>query len=675
MSKFTYSLRIGICPGFHSDEKLENLVGFCREAGIDDIQFHMNMEEINQGHLTVEETEPWLEMMKSFKDRLKKEGLLFSLNPWTTTVHTDRGRTLKTGQEFTTMRDFEGQSAAVVACPLDRSFLDYLTGMYTRYAELGFDILWVEDDFRIHNHAPLAWGGCFCDEHMKRFSEAAGRELNREEFVREMLQPGKVHPSRKVWLDTMRRTMSEFSHAIGEAVRSAAPRTRIGLMSSAPQAHCVEGRDWKAVMTNFSGVNRPLNRPHLPAYREIAGPRYCLEFQRYSRLTAAFLSAETELWPELDNFPHTTFSKSHTFAAFQIEASLALCSEGITINISDMIGNGIAERQNNQAYLKRLRPYLDGVARLELKRTWETGVRVMVDPDSSYTLKTDRTDTPDGLRPWETFWAEYLSSFGIANVYCLDPRVTGQTVAVGGQYFRNLCEDDIRHLLENNQVLLDGEAVDTLLDMGLRHLLPVESSQWLGLNTGGHSFEQVCNGRVYQSLPQARMSAQAMSETLESGDWLKLSYHREMEVFTELRSPGNEYAGPGIVRRDNLIIFPFGRIRDEYLFLLNPVRQEILQELLKETGRAAVVMVKDLPYVTVNHFDSGDSQVLLLTNFGSDAHDHIDLLLPFEAGEACLISRESGEPEPVRIVRAEEGTWRLEHSLQGMTSLCLIIKV
>lgn len=157
--EYIYSLRIGLCPDFMAEEKFEQLLEFCRQSGIDDVQFFINMEEVNDGHLTKEETRPWLEMIAGFLPRLRAQGITVSLNPWITTLHTDRGRTLKPGQNFTTMVDFRGKAAQAVACPLDPAFREYIAGMYRDYARLGFDVIWVEDDFRIHNHSPLEWGG------------------------------------------------------------------------------------------------------------------------------------------------------------------------------------------------------------------------------------------------------------------------------------------------------------------------------------------------------------------------------------------------------------------------------------------------------------------------------------------------------------------------------------
>ena len=126
---FTYSLRICISPDFHADEKFRQLLKFCREAGIDDVMFILNPEEINMGHPTVQETEKWLAMMERFRPEVEKAGMTVSVNPWTTLLHTDRGRSAREGHDFGRMEDYEGKRAQAVACPLevdDHEFPDVL---------------------------------------------------------------------------------------------------------------------------------------------------------------------------------------------------------------------------------------------------------------------------------------------------------------------------------------------------------------------------------------------------------------------------------------------------------------------------------------------------------------------------------------------------------------------
>jgi hypothetical protein len=65
------------------------------------------------------------------------------------------------------MVDVYGTKSNAVACPLCPNFREYISNLFAYYArEIEPDTIWVEDDFRLHNHLPLEWGGCFCDLHI-----------------------------------------------------------------------------------------------------------------------------------------------------------------------------------------------------------------------------------------------------------------------------------------------------------------------------------------------------------------------------------------------------------------------------------------------------------------------------------------------------------------------------
>ena len=103
-------------------------------------------------------------------------------------MHTDRGRKLKKGQNFRLMVDPYGNEATAVACPLCQNWQNYIAEMYSYYASIQPNVIWVEDDFRLHNHDDLVWGGCFCDFHMEEYSKKAGKKLTRSEFVEGVLK-------------------------------------------------------------------------------------------------------------------------------------------------------------------------------------------------------------------------------------------------------------------------------------------------------------------------------------------------------------------------------------------------------------------------------------------------------------------------------------------------------
>jgi hypothetical protein len=144
----------------------------------------INAEEYNVGHMTIEEAKPWLATMKKAKAAFEKEGISVSLNPWMEIGHLDRCRPLKEGQNFVTMVDYDGNQATMVACPLCENWKKYFLSYYQYIIqELEPEVVWVEDDFRLHNHGDLRFGGCFCDLHMKEYNKRLGTNYTRQEFT------------------------------------------------------------------------------------------------------------------------------------------------------------------------------------------------------------------------------------------------------------------------------------------------------------------------------------------------------------------------------------------------------------------------------------------------------------------------------------------------------------
>ena len=616
---YLYILRLAMVPDFHEEERTEALSTFCREARIDDVAFILWAEELNTGHPTLQEIEPWLRMVERVKPRLAAQGVTTSLNPWSALLHADRGRSLKPGQQFQLMVDSNGRTASATACPLCPALHEHLRQQYERLAKVQPRIIWVDDDFRLHNHAPLQWGGCFCELHMKEFSRSIGRTVTREAFVKGVLQPGPPHPFRRVWLDTNRETMVSLATMLGQAVSSVSPKTQVGLMSSAPEVHCIEGRDWEGVLRGLAAGKIPVNRPHLPSYSEVSGADYLYNFNRISRLSAAMVPSDTLLYPELENWPHSRFSKSRTFTRFQIESAAALGTAGITMDIFDLFGNGAMPREGYAQPLVQAKTLAKRLKGLKLEHQKETGVQVLYNPKASYSLWTEKGQSLSELAPEEDFWAGFLGVMGIAHTFREWSSQNQSVLAVSGQYCRGLQEAEIRELLSKNVVLLNGDAVSTLVQMGLGPLVGVKRADWLASDSGVPSYEQVTDGCTYAGLREGRLTAQALT-----GDYLKIEHTGDVSVHTEVRNPSGETTGPGMaVVGKRLVLLPYGRSTG-YLGLRHPVRQALVQSLLSDLARERCpVFLENTANIAVYAYDLGERRALLLANASNDDYDEL----------------------------------------------------
>lgn len=624
MKPFEYILRFTIQPNHHEEDRFQRLLKFCEAAKIDDVMFFVDCEELNQGHVTKEHLEPWLKMLNGFKGRLAEKGISLSINPWTTLLHADRGRKLAPGQDFDLMCDRHGKKATAQACPISPSWREYIAEIYAMYSSIKPRMIWVEDDFRFHNHSPLEWGGCFCEKHMALFSDIYGKKLERNEFVEGVLKPGKPHPFREIWLKTCCETMLENAKIIEKAVHGTSDETIIGLMSSFPETQCAELRDWQGLLEALSGdKTQAVIRPGLTMYREEPPQEYQWKFQEVTILSRVFAGTRYSFYPELDNGPFSVFSISNSLTRLKLLSSALVESSGITLSLFDMIGTGVMHEERYAKLLADCKPLLESIALIGLNQSEARGVRMLVDQDASRTLETRMGKEITELYPTLGFFKSLLSSFGVATAYTCDKWISGETVAVCGQMLRNLTDEEIIRLFKSNRVILDGESAEILLERGRGSLIYAESGLWEELESGTHTYEQVANGLCIDGVYEARFSSQA-----NCGDYFNIKFACTDGVapITVQKNPPGETVGMGQALVENRhYIFPYGHFKHYTRVHQEPILQGIILSVMRQWGIPHIIGAANL--VVSFYIHEGISYAMLL-NFSNDPVSEPCLFLP-----------------------------------------------
>lgn len=516
---FQYQLRYAIKPGHFEDERIAELLDFCQRANIDDVIFFISAEEINNGHLTKEEAAPYVASIKKAKKQLDKINVTTSINPWFTFGHGDRGRKLKAGQKFGTMVDRFGRQADVMACPADEAWIAYYID-YLNYLsdEIHPSTIWLEDDFRLLNHEPLAEGGCFCSKHMALYSAYLGEEVTRENFVKAMLGHGPLSDRyRKCYQEVNGALLEKIAHRLSEGMRD--KKVRLSLMSGDPRAEALEGRNPYLLLNGFRTAETPFHRIHLPSYREIAPQEYIRDFACQSLREAAWSSSDFPIRPELENVPHTILSKSVAFSEFQIASSLALGSSGITLSIFDFVGNGIFEGDGFASMLKADKPFLNAVASLNLDPRKLQGPKVLVSKDTCLYRVNDPADGLNGLWPDDSEWPSLFSGLGIPFSFQFADGISGEVVAVGGDTLQCLSDIQIKDLFKNNHVMADGRSVLILKARGLLSLLGAAEASIIPERNGQVALEEVDSSFVIYGKEGYLYPAQYFV-----GDFVSVSY-------------------------------------------------------------------------------------------------------------------------------------------------------
>src|SRR5947208_8769809 len=225
-----YVLRVQVDPADRADDVAAALLELAKDAGAEELCLFYAHHEFCDGHQTLDELRSWLDWSRPWRKTLADNGITVSLNPPHVFGHGDWERSRKPGQDWQPMVDPNGLTAEMQVCPLDSGWQAYFSDVLRLCAAEEFDVIWIEDDVRLHNHEPLFWGGCFCDLHLAEFARRTGISVTRQELVAACTAPGEPHPWRSLWFDAWQDSPLEIVESWRPRV--AAGGARLVLMSA-----------------------------------------------------------------------------------------------------------------------------------------------------------------------------------------------------------------------------------------------------------------------------------------------------------------------------------------------------------------------------------------------------------------------------------------------------------
>ncbi|MDD5705208.1 MAG: hypothetical protein PHR35_04740 [Kiritimatiellae bacterium] len=460
-----YTLRMQF--GMHLDPTVieREVLELCRRAQADEVLFFVFAEEQNDGHDSLDRIAQWLAWYRPIKQALEREGIAVSLNPWHTILHCDRHRRLKPDQPWQTMVDWRGQAAQAVVCPLDPGWRSYIRAAFVQYAAERFRVVWVDDDIRLHNHAPLDWGGCFCPLHVAQFNRQAGTNATREEIVHACLAPGEPHPWRSVWFDMWDATQTALVAEWRDIVEAAG--SRLGLMSSDLQTHAAEGRRWPAWHAAMARQFPFTHRPSFCSYIEDP-PRFFPYYLGQSQMNRMVQPPEVESDPELENVPYGHWNKSYRCLLSQMVMAQVFGADRQCVSLYDFMGNLPSDDAARAAFLGDVKPCLAWLGEEFPATLRAVGIGTPWHEDMGR-----RSHVPEG-RQWQELevatrgWDLWLCALGRS----FQKRPHERVNALSGDMAWTFTDDELKAWLKQG-LLLDGPAALILAERGF--------GEWIGL--------------------------------------------------------------------------------------------------------------------------------------------------------------------------------------------------
>lgn len=639
-----YALRRTL-PSWCFEERLDELLGFCRAAHVEEVIVKVDVEEFSHGIPTIEWLAAYLPMLARARDALKEIGVAFSINPWVTTGHLDRGRDLRAVfPHFDWMVGHRGEPCRACACPLSKGWREHTQALWRLYASLEPRVLWVEDDIRTFNHTPIEFG-CFCDLHLRAFGERIGEAVARERLVQAILQPGEPHPWRGAWLELLRDTTEDVCALLAKAVHEVSPDTSLGLMSSGPENHCLEGRDWRR-LAGALGDGRPIySRPTLGNYTE-SSLTGLYDAAAQIKRARAVLPADTIEQTEVENFPFTGYAKSAAFTFLQIALSVAHGCHGATLNLFDHVGTPLAVNPAMQDMLASKRPFLDAIVAACSPAGAFRGVRVLHHEGASFVRRLEPGDDYAALAPRNYAWERALNAFGITTTYGDSP-----VVAADGRMLDAYGDREIEAMLAGG-VLLDLRAAEVLIERGFEEAVGVSIGRTARLHAVETTSAEELTDPDFAGAPQ-RYVTMTLPNLVGHPRYGRVQPHEGARVVSRLVDPDRKVVCPFTTVFENSLggrvaVVPLDMSEAFGPSFLGPYRREHLLAILQWLAHDRLPAVVGGGVLALAHrMDLADRVMLVVFNLSHDDWSEVvwDIHWP------------AREPERVTILD-EHGTWR-----------------
>ncbi|MBO5070512.1 MAG: hypothetical protein J6C37_09145 [Roseburia sp.] len=252
--------------------------------------------------------------LKEIADRLREVGVRVSLQISNSLGHgtvvaaRDCSGLVYEGSPVTKMVDADGTKAEYCFCPNDEHFKQYMLDMLAAHAAILPDCVWVDDDFRTTNHAPVKYG-CFCENCIAKFNSENGFLFSRTELVNSINDDNS--DVREKWLAFSRKTWHDLMLDMCKFFMTLSPDSAFGLQDSPRETYMVGyGREhiYSAILEGTGKA--PRCRPGGGAYNDNSPAEFLVKGAEVDFQMSVLPEYVSFICPEVENMPYTMYSKS-----------------------------------------------------------------------------------------------------------------------------------------------------------------------------------------------------------------------------------------------------------------------------------------------------------------------------------------------------------------------------
>ncbi|MBE5749448.1 MAG: hypothetical protein E7340_05635 [Clostridiales bacterium] len=548
--EFGYILRyyLPVEPNFSAEftkKRFDELLSFCKENKVGAVIFYVALDP-NFYYMpdTPEYAKSWRDQMLPYIKEIKKHGISYQLNFQNLLGATTAGVDFRYKYDWEHLVDQHGNQSAC-GCPIGEKFRAKSSERLKVWAETDPDVIWIDDDIRLHGHGnPQLYNGnyidhyCFCDNHLALFNKKYGVNYDRESLIKEILQKGQPTFARKAYLEFLSETMADTAKWIYETVHDVNPRIKIALMTSAPDSHSAEGRDWGKFLSALGGGDTVMLRPTFGPYQE-GNPKdftscYSLLSQMRAHVRETFDGC-AEFCPEVENTRFTVYAKSRAATSFQLALAAFTGCKDITLSLYDLEGCALSDEPNYGKMLKDEKEFLNKLRSLNLDEFSEYGVVIPTTGKGGYRYSANDGATYSHLRGGERYIHSYLLKVGVPCAFKNVDELDCKGVVALDAYTANILTDTELKTVLSGGVLIDAGGAEKLIERGY--------CEYIGINKVSVQSSNA-QSEIINAFSRADGTNIKVPSRAPAGCWYSAKLCEKAEVLSEFMSPeGKKSAG------------------------------------------------------------------------------------------------------------------------------------
>lgn len=632
----------------HIDEVCEDIVHQVK-SGVATMPLFM-MTLTPEGVPTIDKAELCCRAYETYKVRLDAMGI-----PSGALIQASIGHGWKLDAP-SAFRKYEGLAdgkAVEVCCPLDKGFQRYIRNSAARIAKAKPDHIMLDDDFRLLFRPGK---GCACPEHMKRFNEAAGTKLTREELYDALCnRPAEAKELREVFIKTQIDSLIECAREIRGGIDEVAP--------TIPGSYCLCGISAEGAYEIASIMAGEGN----PVIVRVNNANYCAKDHR--KFSHVMYRAATQLGAlngkpdailaETDTCPQNRYSTTATAMHSHFTFSILEGAKGAKHWITRLRAYEPASGKAYRAKLEKFNGFYNTLSELNDKLTF-VGCNIPI-PKSPYYVITPNDSEVD-KNDWHSC---ILSLFGFPLYFSKED---GGVNFFAAKYDEKFTDEQMLKFL-SGKVVLDGDSAKNLIKRGFGKYLGVSVEPY-GASGPVVSGEITLDGKILglqygisKITPESEcVKAHAHAYHLRDG------VHKDI-LFPSVTEYKNELGGTAVVFA-GAASFELGLV--SAFGWLNETRKALFVKILSELGALPVYYPADAEVLLKAAKIEGGGMLVVFNDMSLDVLEEIPLVIK---GSVNSISRlmPDGTFEEVKFTRDGEN-YTLAISACVLDPVVLIVK-